>query len=99
MAGLAVPMERMSADTHRQIGAALGYPLCCVKEWIADPYHAAIRRGGVWRGLRTSRPEGLPDAWMRDAEGIDTLVGTVSVYVPCTACSGPHTEGWGPWGA
>lgn len=99
--GVTVPLPGgMTAEVHRQIGAALGFPSCCVEQWIADrrtEVASAVERGSVTLGQRLTRPQGLPPGWCTDYYGNDTLVGSEITYVPCSDCAGPHTEGWESW--
>lgn len=93
----------MTNDDHRRIGLALGYPECCVDEWIADPYRASIRRGLIDDGLRSDE-EILSLQHVIGHDGKPILdfqwkgIGNAlhKVYIPCRSCMyGPN---WYPHG-
>jgi hypothetical protein len=81
----------ISDDEHREIGRILGYPACCVEEWIADRGTRQGDRRGSNAGIRRRTPAEIADLTRqvsellgRDWTGVrnDPYVR----YVPCSAC-------------
>lgn len=94
----------MTAAEHTRVGLALGYPPCCVRQWVEEveahgpaPWAleecAGFKRGGVYLGYRAGVPTVFRE---RDGHAFDAP-GEEIVYVPCDVCAGPHTPGWEPW--
>lgn len=84
----------ITRENQRELGLLLGYPECCVNEWIADAnsgnWGQARRRGSVTTHTRSSEEiaalvaQGVPpEAFHGDPD---------ARYVPCSACcSAPLT--------
>lgn len=80
------------AALHAALGAALGYPSCCIDQWVAELHigNQAVRRGSIFCGRRTEPVIELPDEYL----GMVGMVGDPIQFVPCTAHVG--ADGWAP---
>jgi hypothetical protein len=81
---------------HAAIGAALGYPSCCIDQWVADhsngvKVHSAIERGSLFCGYRTEDADvPVPIQAGRAGEPL--------VFVPCSYHASYETPGYSEWG-
>ena len=83
--------REISREQHAAIGRILGYPACCVAEWVAEcgSGDCAVRRGTL---TVRRRP---PAEVRRVEEEVSALLGwrwsmlsdTRKRWVPCTACA------------
>lgn len=86
----------LSDEQHRKLGTILGFPPCCVEEWIVNRHMAGARRGCIV--ARTRTPDeidallpGLTDVFYgRVAEAREWLDSMRrdprKCWVPCTPC-------------
>lgn len=74
-------------DQHRQMGAILGFPECCVEEWICTPIGAGTRRG-VQRGTtRTPAEQAQANQQITVLLGRPwAFAGPIKEWVPCSKC-------------
>jgi hypothetical protein len=90
----------VTADQHRAIAAILGYPTCCVEQWIAEAGSSpgpAIERGSITLRRRSEdecvrlsariRVEAYAGWQDRSLTG-DSRV----CYVPCSRCAAEARE-------
>lgn len=91
---------------HREVGAILGFPSCCVEAFVSDlinppPDHrgAAVARGGVNLGPRSeaekARMRPLLEAITPDGRVVDSILDGTHLYVPCAEHVG--VPGWEDW--
>jgi hypothetical protein len=89
----------MTSATHRRIGQILGFPECCVEEWVSyRGIGQAIERGSIDRG---PRPEDEKRRLRRELVEVvtrkhaDSILAGTHLFVSCTDhMSDPS---WRPW--
>jgi hypothetical protein len=92
----------VTSPDHALIGRLLGFPECCVEEWVADRARlvmSAVDRGAIHGRVRSLHEveqlllSGVPEHIF---SGPFDVASREKCYVPCTAHVG--APGWRPWG-
>lgn len=78
----------ITADQHRIIGHLMGYPECCIEEWVNDPDPLqGVKRGAVKLGWRTPKEIERLNAEISELLGFQWDCAGNIVFVPCSSHS------------
>lgn len=86
---------RFTDDQHRAMGKILGYPSCCVEEWIRDIKTSSVPLG-ILRGghfIRHRSPEEVKEVEGKISFLLDrpwSMGSREMIYIPCFACKDYH---------
>jgi hypothetical protein len=83
----------MTNNQHRVIGSILGYPSCCVEEWVLGRNCAGIRRGSVFVRYRSKQEVKSLNRKISSFLGYPWSSGNNEMrYVPCSKCITERTR-------